>query len=175
MSKGVYARRPEMLAKVSATMKRLGIRPPVPTPETRRKAGLSLRGISYSLETRARMSRASKEKWARASFRAIMAAACRRRPSSLEVKVMTLLDAAGVDYVFQFPVPETRYIADFYLPQRNTLIEADGSYWHELRAQTDALRDARLSALGYRVVRLRAKRTKTTPDEEQSWRSVLSL
>jgi len=60
----------------------------------------------------------------------------------------------GTKYVFQFPVPETRYVADFYVPGKRLIIEVDGKRWHDMRREYDAARDAKIEALGYKVVRL---------------------
>ncbi len=60
----------------------------------------------------------------------------------------------GEDYIVQYRID--RYVADFYLPYRNIILEADGTYWHSLPGITskDEVRDARMRDLGYRVVRL---------------------
>ncbi|MEK7767429.1 MAG: DUF559 domain-containing protein, partial [bacterium] len=48
------------------------------------------------------------------------------------------------------------YVADFYVPSYNQVIEVDGEYWHgkpEVKAR-DTRRDVELIALGYNVVRI---------------------
>lgn len=37
-----------------------------------------------------------------------------------------------------------RYKADIYLPDYNIILEADGSYWHNLNKKRDRIRDIRL-------------------------------
>jgi G:T-mismatch repair DNA endonuclease (very short patch repair protein) len=50
-----------------------------------------------------------------------------RAYNQLEAKLAKLLDEAGVDYRWQFPLGP--YVYDFLLPNR-TLVEAHGTYWH---------------------------------------------
>jgi G:T-mismatch repair DNA endonuclease (very short patch repair protein) len=50
-----------------------------------------------------------------------------RAYNRLEAKLAAMLDAAGVDYRWQFPLG--RYVYDFLLPNR-TLVEVHGTYWH---------------------------------------------
>ena len=129
-------------------------------PKEREKTGASRRGTKMPpmwAEWRAKISRALKTSPHAKAHRARLGRIC---PTSIETQLCNALDAAGVEYVFQYPVPKTPYIADFYLPLRNALLEADGEYWHR-RADTvakDAVRDTVLSGLGYRVVRLGEKR-----------------
>jgi G:T-mismatch repair DNA endonuclease (very short patch repair protein) len=50
-----------------------------------------------------------------------------RAYNQLEARLAKLLDEAGVDYRWQFPLG--RYVYDFLLPNR-TLVEVHGTYWH---------------------------------------------
>ena len=50
-----------------------------------------------------------------------------RAYNQLEAKLAAMLDAAGVDYRWQFPLGP--YVYDFLLPNR-TLVEVHGTYWH---------------------------------------------
>jgi G:T-mismatch repair DNA endonuclease (very short patch repair protein) len=50
-----------------------------------------------------------------------------RAYNRLEAKLAAMLDAAGVDYRWQFPLGP--YVYDFLLPNR-TLVEVHGTYWH---------------------------------------------
>lgn len=47
-----------------------------------------------------------------------------------------------------------RYHADFYLPNRNLIIECDGEYWHRNKIEHDQRRDEILKNLGYKILRL---------------------
>lgn len=76
-------------------------------------------------------------------------------PTSIETRMMTELDRLQVDYIFQFEVGG-KFICDFYLPEKNLIIECDGIYWHSTQeAQNrDKSKDAYLKACGYQVLRL---------------------
>lgn len=73
--------------------------------------------------------------------------------SKLETKIEELLNALGVEFIFQHPV--ARYFADFYIPSKNLIIECDGEYWHNKpgAAEHDAKRDAHLRKIGYAIIR----------------------
>lgn len=49
-----------------------------------------------------------------------------------------------------------RFYADFYLPERNLIIECDGEYWHRSeKAKTrDLKKDQFLLESGYKILRL---------------------
>jgi very-short-patch-repair endonuclease len=67
---------------------------------------------------------------------------------------MIFLEELGLLYEFQKPIK--RYIADFFLPDYNLIIEADGDYWHNRPGAKvyDALKDLIYRGLGIKVVRL---------------------
>ena len=117
------------------------------SPEVHARVGLSLRASSRAQAHRARIGRI--------------------RPTSIEVQVRNALIAAGVDFVFQFSVPGTPYVADFYVPRTTTILEADGEYWHSRPKDVlhDAKRDAVLARFGYRVVRLGEKQIRAGATE----------
>jgi G:T-mismatch repair DNA endonuclease (very short patch repair protein) len=50
-----------------------------------------------------------------------------RAYNRLEAKLAKMLEAAGVDYRWQFPLGQ--YVYDFLLPGQ-TLVEVHGTYWH---------------------------------------------
>jgi len=50
--------------------------------------------------------------------------------SSIEIRVREVLGELGETYYHQHRVG--RFLVDFYLPERNLVIEADGDYWHSL-------------------------------------------
>jgi len=80
-----------------------------------------------------------------------LAAAFRRDPSSIEVTVHSLLEAFDIEFEAQRVIG--RYIVDIFVPDRNLIIECDGQHWHA-NSKPDRLRDAWLTAQGFRVVRL---------------------
>jgi very-short-patch-repair endonuclease len=79
-------------------------------------------------------------------------------PSSLEIQVKGLLDVLGIHYEQQKPIGI--YTADFFLPDRNLILEIYGCYWHACPAcgyeypkknGYDKRREAYIRACGYNV------------------------
>lgn len=54
-----------------------------------------------------------------------------------------------------------RYHADFYLPEKNLIIECDGEYWHRNKTEHDQKRDEFLKGLGYKILRLSEENIKS--------------
>jgi very-short-patch-repair endonuclease len=79
-------------------------------------------------------------------------------PTSIERSVRDVLNTLGESYIFQYPIG--RYTVDFYLPDRNLIIECDGEYWHRDKSRDD-LRDANLRDFGYYIVHIPGKAIKT--------------
>lgn len=80
-----------------------------------------------------------------------------RGESSLELLVRKQLE--GINEPFQQETRVGKFRADFYLPNRNLVIECDGEYWHlnqkiKLR---DQRKDKLLAKLGYNILRLRGQ------------------
>lgn len=77
------------------------------------------------------------------------------KETSIEKILEKLLIDIGIDYAKQFPIKNIA-IVDFYLPEHNLIIEADGDYWHRLpdKIDRDTNRDFKLSFCGYNILRL---------------------
>lgn len=80
------------------------------------------------------------------------------KPSRLEVQVMGLLDALGIEYIHQYEVDMNH--VDFYVPSRNLIIEVYGCYWHQCelcghpdlgKKQIDLRRQYFLRSQGYNL------------------------
>lgn len=74
--------------------------------------------------------------------------------TDIEIIVESLLQTSGVEYEAQKHIGW--WIVDFYIPDKNLVIECDGDYWHnkpEVKAR-DARKDAYLTRKGYQVLRL---------------------
>ena len=82
-----------------------------------------------------------------------------------ELEMIKFLDSMGITYVFQHPMEY--YCVDFYVPDKNLVIQVDGCYWHgcpkhstELddrqknRIRLDHSCDSYLKNRGYRVARI---------------------
>lgn len=74
--------------------------------------------------------------------------------SKLEIIVSTMLDALAIAYIPEFAIGP--YVADFYIPDQQLIIECDGTYWHGLPGcvEKDAIRDAWMQSRGFTVIRL---------------------
>src|SRR5437016_1910325 len=173
---------PEVREKTSAANKARWI------PEYREKLRLS-GAMKQSPERREATAEKQRQLWATSEYRAKMAARPvpdatrmhkpevwakigpatqlprveieRTNANEFEMIAKDVLDALDVDYVWQFPVPETGYVADFYIPSRRLLLEIDGKFHlHSKHLRRDQKRDARVRALGYTVVRVQHKAIK---------------
>lgn len=150
----------EQRAKLGATNRRIGKKPPPCSQKGRKRSSETIERLKAA---RARdtwadqyggRSAFSKKLWEDQAYRTKCLAFAKDHPTDIERKLMDLLNAAEVEYVFQYPVEGTRYVTDFYLPRTNTLVEADGERWHAMRRRQDAQRDEELRALGFKTVRL---------------------
>jgi very-short-patch-repair endonuclease len=76
-------------------------------------------------------------------------------PTSIERALMTVLDAAGIAYEFQYIVGD-KFLCDFAFPAARLIVETDGTYWHrsERQRKRDASKAAYLEACGFAVLRL---------------------
>lgn len=77
-------------------------------------------------------------------------------PTTIEIMLYEALDELGIEYIAQHPMPEAGTVPDAFVPSLRLVLYADGDYWHSLpkQAARDVRQDQRLTALGYRVVRL---------------------
>ena len=79
----------------------------------------------------------------------------RRDQTEAEKKLWSILrnrQLAGVKFRRQFPIGD--YILDFYAPEYNLCIEADGGQHHESKGkQRDEIRERELSKSGVKILR----------------------
>ncbi|MEK6883733.1 MAG: NUMOD3 domain-containing DNA-binding protein, partial [Nanoarchaeota archaeon] len=66
-----------------------------------------------------------KQAWKRGLFDGVF-----KSPTKPEKEIMKRLGRLGIDYIFQFRPEGYSRPYDFYVPNRNLLIEFDGVYWH---------------------------------------------
>jgi len=71
--------------------------------------------------------------------------------SSLEKRMMHILDALDLNYEHQFPV--LNFFVDFALKDLKVAIEVDGRYWHDKDPEKDLLRQKKIEEEGWTVVR----------------------
>lgn len=90
--------------------------------------------------------------------------------TGIEKKVRQALDSLSITYIQEHPIQHNKknnrrgsfYFIDFFLPDRNIALEADGIYWHRSRQDSDAKRDLFLASMGISVVRLTDKEIQST-------------
>lgn len=95
----------------------------------------------------------------------------RESPTKAEAKLKTLLEQNGIEFSFQYGIVYRKkewdngkfvlifkgYIADFYIPEKRLIIEADGGYHDcEIQNMMDAVRDRRIiNILPLQILRLK--------------------
>ena len=150
---------PETRAKLSRVL--AGKKHPH-TPESRAKISAANRGQTRSNETKAKLSDLRRRYWAtlspedrqRAIEQNVAVLRTRCRPTTIENTVAQWLNAQGIEFATEQRID--RYYVDVLVPSRHLIIECDGVYWHSRpgAAEVDALRDVRMTELGYSVLRL---------------------
>ena len=84
--------------------------------------------------------------------------------TDIEEIVFNILKKNNFNFVFQFPIRcKYGYIADFYLPDYNLIIEADGEAWHNNKR--DNAKTGVLKSMGYNILRFKGKKIKENPEE----------
>lgn len=78
----------------------------------------------------------------------------KRGDTSIEKKLAEYLHSSGISFKKQYLI--IHFVVDFYIPDRNLVIEADGDYWHSLdkNKKKDKAKSAYLLKCGYNLLRL---------------------
>jgi G:T-mismatch repair DNA endonuclease (very short patch repair protein) len=165
------------------------------TPEGRAKLEAiwaSKRGVPLTDETKRKLSEKAKENWQdpeirqrycdgitkhrqenpgymrERALRGILSQQKSKGPTSIERALCAALDELGIVYIFQHPMFD-KFVVDAYLPNRKTVIETNGTYWHadpliynpdgekmskrqQLRVAQDASKAAYLKRKGYKLI-----------------------
>lgn len=104
------------------------------------------------------------EAWVKRGGGKFCSASCRSRHtvekqggmvSSIEIAVKEVLESLGESYHHQYRIG--KFLVDFYLPDRNLVIEADGDYWHSLEKnkKNDIKKDQYMQEAKINLVRLK--------------------
>jgi len=113
-------------------------------------------GRRLSESTRKKLSDITKDKWAndRQFVEKVLAGLSNKEGTSIERKVAKILEELNIEFEKQKVI--SRSIVDFYIPNGNKIIEADGDYWHNLPGakERDLRRDSFLKDKGYRILRI---------------------
>ena len=105
-------------------------------PERRKKISKALKGKQKSPEHIAKITEDRKKYWGNQENRdaqrirrsTYMTNQLINKESNLEKEFKTILNMLGIEYTFQYLVAGYNY--DFYIPNKNILIEVDGDWWH---------------------------------------------
>ena len=105
-------------------------------PERRKKISNSLKGKKKSPEHVAKIKADRKKYWSDQDNRdaqrirrsSYMATHLIKNESKLEKEFKKILALLNINYIFQYTVCGYNY--DFYIPDKNILIEVDGDWWH---------------------------------------------
>jgi len=105
-------------------------------PERRKKISEKLTGKKKSPEHIAKIKADRQKYWSNQENRdaqrvrrsKYMSAHLIKNKTKLEKEFQTILNSLGVSYIFQYAVNGYNY--DFYIPDKNILIEVDGDWWH---------------------------------------------
>lgn len=108
-------------------------------------------GAHITHEFKAKMSQKARAAWARGDFNGVFVS-----PTQPERIIKKLLEERGIEYEFQFHLGS--YYYDFYIPNRNLLIEYDGIYWHSLLGAKERDEEKTRLAIesGYMLTRLQS-------------------
>lgn len=121
------------------------------TKESRERMSLSHRGIPTNRVT----CRKSKEYYRKIGLKGLIKQQNMKQPTNIEKLVYDFLILKGIVFEKQYEV-NGRFIVDVYIPSLNTIIEADGKYWHSLPhvVKKDNAENAYLKKCGFNVIRL---------------------
>ena len=91
-----------------------------------------VKNISEVKEIRTKADETCLKKYGKTSFELLLSGRKKNRGTNIEVKISKILIETDIKFETQYEinVGETFRIYDFYLPEFNLLIEADGDYWH---------------------------------------------
>jgi len=128
--------------------------------EWRAKLAATSKGRRHSKESRDLMTQRQKASWDKLSKeeRAERAknwtiAGRTRQKTRIEYTVEMLLTAIGISFEREHRIGT--FLADFFIPSKNLIIECDGEYWHSRPGakERDARRDTWMIERGYKVLR----------------------
>mgnify|MGYP001576635131 FL=1 len=117
-----YERHPELRQQRAKLFSELGKK--IPSEEMARRAALS-KGVPKPNGAKTHKRMYEEDLWHPPIFDGKIP----RQDTKLELTVKARLDSLGANYVHPFNL-HNHFLCDFYLPDYNLIIEADGCYWH---------------------------------------------
>lgn len=92
-------------------------------------------GTRHTESAKQKISQAVKKNWDILSIKERedkLFAAHSTTSSSIEKIVCNLLDMLSIEYMTQVPLCSCHFFVDIFIPSKNTVIECNGDYWHNL-------------------------------------------
>ncbi len=78
--------------------------------------------------------------------------------TDIEKEMKNELTKQGIEFVEEYPIRcKFGYIADFFIPSKNLIVECDGEPFHKRGNSRDRKRDAVLKKMGFNIIRFRGK------------------
>jgi len=74
--------------------------------------------------------------------------------STPERNVRLALQQLGIAYLQEHTLPGAGRSVDFFLPDRNLVVEVDSTYWHALVRERDSAKTRSLNSYGFSVLRV---------------------
>jgi very-short-patch-repair endonuclease len=99
----------------------------------------------------------TKERCRKAQIKRMLNGNIKINNSKPELKVKKLLEDLHINFIHQYYVKDIKhdYFADFCIPEKKIIIEADGDFWHHYPTgrEIDTIRTLELTFNGYKVLR----------------------
>ena len=147
------------------TKRKIGLASKNISDENRKK--LSIAGKNMSVEKRKRISEklkghtVSKETRIKIGLASVKRICNQKNPmfsnTKPELELKEIFIKNGIKFTHQYFMEDIQhpYAADFYLPDYNCIVEADGKYWHNFPKGNDKdhIRTAEMKTAGYNVLR----------------------
>jgi len=81
--------------------------------------------------------------------------------TDIEREMSKALKENNIKAVYNFPIRcKYGYIADFFIPSQNLIVECDGEQFHKIGNSRDRIRNAVLKKMGFNIIRFRGQEIK---------------
>lgn len=108
-------------------------------------------------------------------------------PNKFEQKAYLMLDSYGITYIPQYTI-NGKFVVDAFIPEKNTVIQFDGDYWHgnpekyqendldrrqAKRKALDISQDAYMQKIGIKVIRIWQSEINDSEIVEKKFKEIL--
>ena len=82
----------------------------------------------------------------------------KQHETDIEEIMKNCLIKNNIEFVKQYPIRcKYGYIVDFFIPEKNLIVECDGEHWHKEGNSHDRKRDGYLNNRGFKMIRFRGQ------------------